>query len=208
MSHQQTVIDLKLRLARLVATRDSLRQQLVDNTNQLKTAQELHGNTEAARDVVNTVLLATQLRVKEYVEDIVTAALVVVYGDRYGFELEYQIKRNQSEATPWVLKMGERVSPKEEVGGGVCDVCAFAMRLALWSLQTPRPASVFILDEPGRFISVDKQPLFGQMLKMLAEMMGIQIVMVSHADPLIDTADRAWRVTQAADISHVEIISK
>lgn len=159
---------------------------------------------ESARDVVNAVLLVTQEQVRQHVEDICTLALSLVYGDDYAFELSYEVKRNQTEITPWIVHGGQRVSPRDSVGGGVVDVCSLALRLAMWSMMEPQPAPVFILDEPGRFVSRDKQPLFGAMLKQLAELLGIQIIMVSHASCIMDQADVAYEVTQNGGVSRVE----
>jgi len=163
---------------------------------------------ESARDVVNTVLLVTQEQVKSHLEDIVSLALSAVYGDEYAFEFEFGIKRNQLEVTPFIVKGGERFAPKDEVGGGVNDVCSLALRLAMYSLMEPKPAPVFLLDEPGRFLSRDKQPLFGVMLKRISEMLGVQIIMVSHSAGIIDCSDRAYNVTQEGGISRVELIER
>jgi len=157
-----------------------------------------------ARDVVNTVLLVTQEQVKTHVENIASLALNIVYGDDYSFELEYEVKRNQTEITPWIVHLGERCSPRDSVGGGVVDVCSLALRLAMWSLMEPQPTPVFILDEPGRFISRDKQPLFGQMLNRLCEILSIQILMVSHAGCIMNQSDVAYEVTQESGVSRVE----
>ncbi|KKN89679.1 hypothetical protein LCGC14_0235250 [marine sediment metagenome] len=188
-------------LIKTLAERDRLQQEL-DKTSRGK-ENALSGVllSGRARDIVNSVLVLTQEKVCTFVEDVVSLALSVVYGDEYKFELEFDVKRNQSEATPWILKDGDRFSPREEVGGGVLDVTSLSLRFAFWSLMVPKPAPVFILDEPGRFLSRDKQGQFGRMLKELSEMLGVQIIMVSHSTDIIEQADKAYEVVQENGVS-------
>ena len=164
--------------------------------------------SEKARETVVNVLLMTQEQVKEFIETTVSLALSLVYGDDYSFELEYSVKRNQSEVVPWIVIDGERFSPKTDVGGGVVDVSSFALRLAIFSLMEPKPRNIFILDEPARFLSRDKQPLFGAMLKEVSTMLGVQIIMVSHSKDIIDYADKAYEVEQDNGISKVRLIEE
>lgn len=162
---------------------------------------------DRARTVVNEVQNLTYDALRRYVEEVVSLALSTVYGPRYGFDLDLEIKRGQSEAVPWITKGGDRFSPRNEVGGGVLDVASVAFRLALWSIREPKSAPVFVLDEPARFLSRDKQEMFGEVLKKLSTMLGLQILMVSHSDGIITQADRAWAVSQAKGISKVELIA-
>ena len=178
------------------AERDLHKKALAKLEQQIESATARTADLESARDVCNAVLLLTQTKVKGLVEDVVTLALSTVFGDDYGFELEYQLKRGQSEAVPWILKGGERYSPREEVGGGVLDITSLAMRLALWSLTTPRPAPLFVLDEPAGNLSRDLGEAFGRMLKEVSDKLGIQILIVTHNSDIIGLADKAYEVRQ------------
>ena len=185
------------------ARRDQLKDELLDVEQQVRKERIRLVNLESARDVVNTVLLLTQEQVKQFVEEVVSLALSIVYGDEYSFELEYNIKRNQSEVTPWIVQNGDRFAPRDEVGGGVRDVSSFALRLALYSLMSPKPAPVFILDEPGRFLG-DKQGDFGRMIKKVSEMLGVQILMVTHSREAVKYADLVYQVIQENGISTIK----
>jgi len=162
--------------------------------------QERASDLEKAREIAQCVLLLTQGRVKTAIEEIVTLALSTVYPE-LSFELEYEIKRNQSEATPWIVENDERHSPRDEVGGGVLDIVSLGLRLALWALMEPKPANIFILDEPAKFLSRDKQPLFGEMLSQLSKTLGVQILIVSHNNAIIDSADKVYKISQSDGIS-------
>lgn len=170
---------------------------------ELQTEADVFGSSV---EVTNKVLMATQGQAKGFIEDVASRALSDVYGDDYGFELEYKLRAGASTATPWITKDGERYSPRDELGGGVLDICSIALRLAIWALTEPRPAGVFVLDEPAKFLSRDLQDRFGGMLVELSKSLGVQILLVSHSTAIIDQAERAFRVTQSAGVSQIEEI--
>ena len=169
----------------------SQRDNLISKVNQIT---KLIKKIEQARDIVNIVLQNTQQQIKSFIEEVVTLALSAVYGDEYAFELEYIVKRNQSEANLWIVRNGIRFSPKEEVGGGINDVTSFALRLANWALMSPRPAGVFILDEPTKFLSVDLQPRFGELLKEVKNLLDVQIIISTHSEQLVIEGDKKYGV--------------
>ncbi len=67
---------------------------------------------------------------------------------------------------------------------------------------------MFMLDEPGRFLSRDKQGAFGRMLQEVSELLGVQILMVSHSTDIIEYADRAYEIVQTNGISEVREIEQ
>lgn len=184
-----------------------LEQQLETETERLMKVSGRLCDLDHARDFVNTVLLVTQGRVKGFIEDVVTLALSSVYGDEYQFRLEYSVKRNQPEARPVILKDGDEFDPRSDVGGGVVDVASLGLRLVAWAMQSPQSAAVLILDEPAKFVSGDKVGRVGTMIHEVSRLLSIQVIMVSHEEELIETADRSFRVIQSAGVSRVERVS-
>jgi len=152
--------------------------------------------TEGARDLLIAATAATQKQVKEFIEELVSLALQSVFGIEYYFVLEAHNRRGQAELEPIILWHQARLSPRGETGGGVVDVASFALRLVLWALSAKRSRPVFILDEPFKFVSKDMTDAVATMLKSVAELLGIQIIMVSHDDGLIAAADKSWTVAR------------
>ena len=163
------------------------------------------GNVTEAHNVLIEATAATQNQVKEFVEELVSLALQSVFGIEYSFILEFHERRGQVELEPIIMWQQEPRSPRDEVGGGVVDVASFALRLVLWALSAKRSSPVFILDEPFKFVSKDMTDSIAAMLKSVADLLGIQIIMVSHDDGLIAAADRSWTVTKKGDVSVVEM---
>ena len=94
-----------------------------------------------------------------------------------------------------------------ESGGGAVDVAAFALRIALWKLsqmQTKNVSDTIVMDEPGRFISVDLQPKFGELIKLLSEKLSIQFIIVTHSVILSEKADKVFKVGKKNNISYIE----
>ena len=181
-----------------VIARKTRRDMLTEEAGRLTTEEAIehkaHDTATEARNIVAGVLAATQEKAKSFLEEVTTLALTTVYGDDYEFRLDFVVKRNQAEATPVVVFRGKELSPREEVGGGVVDVVAFALRLGMWSLTTPSTRATFLLDEPFRYVSKDKLPRVGMLLKEVSSLLGVQIIMVSHEDELADLADKAYVV--------------
>jgi DNA repair exonuclease SbcCD ATPase subunit len=94
------------------------------------------------------------------------------------------------------VKDGEEIDPMTASGGGVVHVASFALRIAMWSLQRPRPRETILLDEPFHFLSRDLQPKASELLKVISKRLGIQFVIVTHDDSLTEAADKVFEVKQ------------
>ena len=194
-------------LLRQEAERDRLTRERTTLLERLTQEEESLVEWERARDLLVQVLLSTQGKVQSFVEEVATLALSTIYGNGYSFELDYDTKRNQVEATPWIVRDGERYSPRDEVGGGVLDVASLALRMALWAVTEPRPSATFLLDEPSKFLSEDLQADFGRMLSELGRMLGAQFVVVTHSPDVASEAGLAYNVVLGQDgVSKVERI--
>jgi len=205
-TRQTRIEDHTKALAGLTATHRQLTSERDKTKAELSALDEAADCAEQAREIINEVLKATQEEVVGLVSELVSLALAAVYGPDHSFELEFDIRRNQSEATPWIVRDGERFSPREEVGGGVLDICSLALRLALWSLNTPRTAPLFVLDEPVKWLSADRQESFGRLLKEVSERLGVQIVLVTHSSRIIGMSDKTYEVRLEKGISKVRLL--
>ena len=198
---------LSAAVLRLEADRDRLTsERRLLAGEQDRTTKDL-SEWESARDVLIQVLLSTQGRVKGFVEEVVSLALSTIYGSDHRFVLEFIQQRNQVEAVPWIVIGDQKFSPRDELGGGVLDVASLALRLAVWSVMEPRPSGVFLLDEPSKFLSEDLQAEFGRMLAELADLLGVQFVVVTHSPQVAEYADEAYYVRKDDGVSKVERVT-
>lgn len=159
-----------------------------------------------AREVMGQVGVLAQMEIKQIIEELVTQSLQAVFGDEYSFEVEDQIQRNKPETNFYVVIDGRRHLLKGELGGGVVDLVAFSLRVVLWAITSPRTRYTIILDEPLKFVDKTRLEQVGVMIKKLSEMLGLQFIIVTHEEQLMDAADRAYLVEKVKGHSKVRKI--
>jgi len=136
----------------------------------------------------------TQQKLEFHINSMVSAALASVFEENpYEFQLEFVEKRGKTEANVWFVRNNQKMKPIDASGGGADDVADLASRIAFWSLsKQTRP--LFILDEPFRNLNEERQERALDMLRMLSEKQGLQIIMVSHIKSLISGADKEFKL--------------
>lgn len=180
------------RLSRFKGQYEVLDQQLQKTSKAIDALIKLRENVEKAQAVIITVAQQTQEQLKYQIESIVSMALEAVLPEPYKFEMDFDIKRSQTEVSCWFVRDGERIRPLDAAGGGAVDIASFALRVTMWSLGKTRPT--IVLDEPVKFVSRDLQSRAGLMMKELSEKLGIQFIVVSHDQSIIEGADRTFEV--------------
>jgi DNA repair exonuclease SbcCD ATPase subunit len=171
--------------------RDILSKQLADAKAQL---DALNSRTIAIAElqlIIQEVAMATQANVVFRINSIVNKVLQSVF-PTYSFDLSFEVKRGRSEAQLKFYCGDNIVNILDSSGGGVCDVAALGLRLAVWALS--KSANTLLLDETTKYVSLDLQPRVAQVLKELSEALKLQIIMVSHSAPLNDLADKLFKV--------------
>jgi len=151
--------------------------------NGLRQAKIRLRDTQDAQKVAQEAAEQIQQQVHQRIASIVNRCLQTIFDDPYEFQIRFEPKRGKTEAELVFIRDGRE---RRNVGGGVVDVVAFALRLASLLLSNKTVASVEILDQPFGNVSkangyLERVP---EMLVMLAEEFGIQFVQVTHVDEL------------------------
>jgi DNA repair ATPase RecN len=163
---------------------------------------------EKAQAFLQETARQTQEQLKIHVEDIVQLALDAIFPDKYTFEIQFNIAYGKTTAELVFIskQSGHIIDPMIASGGGVVDICSFALRLACWTLSRGID-KIIILDEPFRFLSKNLQERAGTLLKELSNKLGIQIILTTHLDALIDAADKTINVKlDKQGVSQIEYI--
>lgn len=193
--------DLEQRKGRLVQLREQLKLAETDR----KQSKRALWASERAQVIIQQVAQATQQELEYRISELVTLALSSVFPIPYQFKLRFVVRRGKTEADLLFLRDGQEIDPLSASGGGVVDVAAFALRVALWRLSNGlRP--VLVLDESFKWISASYLSLAGEMLRSLSGKMGIQIILVTHLEPLIEAADKVFRVRMQNGVSVVGVV--
>ena len=142
----------------------------------------------------------TQKQLEFHISGLVSTALAAIWDNPYEFLIEFIQRRGKTEADLWLVRNGSKIKPIDASGGGVVDVVSLALRMAFWSL-TKETRPLLILDEPFRNLSDNLQNKAADMLKMLSEKLGLQVLMISHIQKLVDCADKIFKVKFVKDQS-------
>lgn len=147
---------------------------------------------EKAQAFIQQVAKDTQEQLRFQISDIVQLAIDTCFPDEYKFNVNFEIKRGKTEAALSFSQNGIEIDPMEASGGGLVDLASFALRIAAWSLG--KSDNVIILDEPFRFLSKDLHAKAGEIVRRLSKRLKLQIIMVTHAEELIDCAHKVFEV--------------
>ena len=181
----------------------SQKDKLIEATENLKAEG---GYLLEAQDVINAVGILAQAEFQEVVECLVTQALQYIFGPSYSFRITNKIVRNQSESYFHVVIDDVEYSLEDELGGGVLDVVSFALRVVFWVINVEKTEPIMFFDEPAKFVSKDKREFLGKMLKGMSELLGLQIIMVTHDEIMEEISDRSFKVSMENGVSSVERI--
>ena len=195
--------NLRNKLEQKKGQRERIQSDIKETEDRIEQNGEELKRHEKAREIIRTVGLSTQQELQYNISEITSLALNSVLNDPYELSVEFVQRRNKTECDLWFKKNGEKINPYYG-GGGPMDVASFALRVASWSMQTPRSRNVLVLDEPFRFLSRNLQGRASQMLSEISEKLGLQIIAVTHEERLIEEADKKFEVELKDGISHVK----
>jgi len=199
------MVDLKQiqdRHTELTATRNVHRKSLKEALGNQKTQKVRLKSSEKALIIVQEVAKETQKALEYRISNLVTTALSAVLPEPPEFVVRFEIRRNQTECDLLIKEGDFEQRPADGSSGGSIDIASFALRIARWSLNKNRP--VFLLDEPFRNVSPDLQHKVSDMLKMISEKLGIQILMVSHAQNINVSANKTFLTHKSGEKSIIE----
>ena len=203
--------ELKEALQIKKGVRQRIESELEAKETKLKQLQTDLFSYEKARAIMQLVAKETQEQLEYKISELVSLGLSAIFDNPYELVLNYEIKRGKTEAD-LLFKRGENVvKPMLASGGGAVDVAAFGLRVAIWSLKSPRSRNTIVLDEPTKHLSKGKNEYsekFGKLLSELSKRMGIQFIIVTHDEKIAKYADKTFfnKMDWKTGISKVEVL--
>ena len=150
----------------------------------LATAEDLLAAAQLAHGTILALAEHVQHGVAARLSVIASRCLAAVFDDPYTFKIVFEPQANRTTARCVFFRDGHELDPAEESGYGAIDVASFGLRCAALSMCRPAPRRLLVMDEPFRFVSVDRRPRLVQLLQVLCDELGVQIVMVTHIPEL------------------------
>jgi DNA repair exonuclease SbcCD ATPase subunit len=174
-----SIADYRKAVDRLKQKRDWAASSVGKEKTELELIRSRMGSAEEARSIFQAIAQAIQQRIHRRISEVVTRCLRAVFDDPYDFEIRFDQKRGKTEAVMVFKRDGlDLEDPMAEVGGGVIDVAALALRLSCILLAKPAVRKVLVLDEPFRFVrGEENRARTCEMLKRLSEDLGVQVVL-------------------------------
>jgi DNA repair exonuclease SbcCD ATPase subunit len=159
---------------------------------------------EQALEIVKLVGLKTQQNLQFHISDISTMALDSVFDRSYLLSAEFVERRGRTECDLLLKTEDMELDPLSASGGGVVDVVSFALRVAAYSLQRPKVRPVLLLDEPFTHLSAQLFPKACNLLKQISEELGIQLIIITHEEALMDCADKVFQISLRKGVSRIK----
>lgn len=143
-----------------------------------------------------------QSQAQRQIEELVTRALQVIFGEELSFKLVPRVLRDQA-ALDMVLvsTYGDTVieTPVMEArGGGMAAVVGFVLRLVVL-LLSPGVRRFLALDESFAHVSASYEPRVAEFLREVADKAGVQLLLITHSTAYSELADARYRLALGPD---------
>jgi len=143
---------------------------------------------ETAQTFLKNVAISTQNQLSYELSTIASMAVDTVFPEPYEFQVSFIEKRNKTEIDFQLVRDSLVCDdPLNSVGGGVCDILSFSLRVSCILISGSK--KILLLDEPFKNLSRDLVPISGTLLKRLSDELDFQFLIVSHDKSLIETLD-------------------
>lgn len=175
------------------------RKQSIDNKIKELVIKSI--SIEEAQVFIQTVAKSTQEQLKFNLCEIIQLCLDAVFPNKYKFDIDFTIERNRTVARLIYLRDNYEIDPISQCGGGIVDLTAFALRIALWSIG--KTDNVIILDEPLKNLQpVELNKLGFEVIRNLSKKLGLQFIIVNNSigsKNLLDVSDKIFEVSIGKD---------
>lgn len=141
---------------------------------------------------------SSRIQILEKISGIVTDALQTVKDKNLVFQMNLCVKANQPTLDMTILDKlsGQSYDVINSFGGGIADIVSLSLRIALICKWTPTVSRILILDETAKHVAVKDQELLAEFVKRASEMLGIQMVWISHSNVLEQAAHKIFEITK------------
>jgi ABC-type molybdate transport system ATPase subunit len=156
--------------------------------------------------IIQEVAQKTQNEIKIRITDIVNLAIDSIPFDDPPdyFDIDFTIKRNQTECDLFYVKNQKRMNPIQRSGGGLLDITSFGLQIACWSLKNGKKSNTIILDENFKFTDENLPQYVGEMLQKVSEKLKLQILFITHDTTYKNIANKIFKVIKNNKISEVQ----
>jgi DNA repair exonuclease SbcCD ATPase subunit len=161
-----------------------LQREVTDSQAELVAADIKLKDVTEASVILQEVSRVVQETIHSRLTTVVTRCLQAVFDETYEFDVVFENKRGQTEASFRLKRNGRSMDMMSSCGGGVIDVAAFALRLVCLCMMRKKKRMLVVLDEPFRFLSAEYREKARDLIVVLAAELKVQFIIVTHIPEL------------------------
>lgn len=207
--------------------RDLLLSQRDEKTESLSLTRREISYLDAEQVVLSFTSRSMMSDVTSKIEEPVSLALQMLWGDDRKFQFRFGEYRGEPAAYREVLKREvgsggsgkdgkdggkdgtpeeyEAFDPDEQSGGGISDTVSLILDLSIMQMLENPVCGLISRDEPGKFVDkengAEKAKNIAFFLKEYVRRTGVQFLFITHVDQLKDVADRAFEVQKVREMT-------
>ena len=155
--------------------------------------QQLSDNLTLIMGYLNKLVDTKRSEVIDKIINLVSYGLQSILEDAtYKLILEEKEQRNQKVYSFFIEHSGLKTPILNSVGGGIINLLSLLFHVVLLSVSSK--SKTLILDEPFANLSVSYRERTADFIKQLSEKMGIQFIIVSHEEEIVEAADVSYTI--------------
>lgn len=196
---RDSVAQAQKKISETAGRRSALEKQQAAAESRLEQLQLLEDELGKAQMLLNSLGEDKQAEAQEMIERLVTDGLQMIFDPSLSFVIETKVT-GKSTSTDFRIRseLGDGKSFETSVmdarGGGLVAIVAFLLRVVIMITTVPEDKRFLVLDEVFAHVSADFLGGLSSFLRTLVDETGVQIIMVTHQDELIEDADLVYRV--------------
>lgn len=151
-----------------------------------------------SREVLVEIAKLKRQETSAKIEDLVSKGLRTVLGDQTAKLriVEHQTAKRIAFRFAVETKGFESEDVRGEKGGGLQALLSFLLTVVLSTILDPKKTRFFVFDERFAHLSRNHLPATGQLVKEMCDILGAQILEVSHQAELEERADVVYEFKQ------------
>lgn len=203
MSELNSVISLRKTINKIKDRRISKKQDLVECTESLAIYKSELEDHISVRDIFKQSALLIQNYLETHLSNIVSKAIQAVFFEKkIKFKVKFVERRNTSECDMFLVdEDDDEFDLLDDRGHGIADIASMALLVAYVLLDNVD--NVLVMDEPGRNLSLDRQPYMSKMIKELSRELNMQFIIVTHSKELAEYADKHLKTSIKNKVSTI-----
>lgn len=172
-----------------------------ENINDLKVLQDV-------KDFLSSILRRTETDIEDLFGNIGTSAIEFVFSENRKLKFKFEPRASGGVGVkiriikPSTEGDGDIETSTSFEGGGIRDVVALSLRIAMMELFVPKQDGPLMFDETVKSLADDEAIQgVGEFLKKISDEMGRQIIIITHNSKITSYADRSFVCTLGPDDS-------